>query len=431
MLKRLELRNVGPASHLALNPVAPRFNFLTGDNGLGKSFLLEAAWWALTRTWHETPAVPNSSEASIAYSFDGLGKTHSYTSKWNVKKQQWNRSTGRPPNPGLVIYARVDGSFSVWDPARNYVLWQRADGGNLESPPSYQFTANSVLYGLKRRVNLTGIDREELLCAGLVDDWTRWHDTKDKSARYKLLCRLLENLGPEDQPLTPGDPVAPTFDDKRRIPTIRMPYGKDVPITYAPAGVKRMTMLAYLLAWCFAEHSTASKRIKQPLASQIIVLIDEPETHLHPRWQRTVLPSLFRSINSWNRSRSYHPTVQFIVATHAPLIMASMESMFDEKHDALWKMDLVGDDVVVERDLWRKRGDVNRWLRSDVFDLPEATSLEAQHALEEAAVLCQQDQPSLDEVKTVNEKLSKHLPEMDPIFIRWQRLMGDKLEAIL
>jgi hypothetical protein len=93
-------------------------------------------------------------------------------------------------------------------------------------------------------------------------------------------------------------------------------------------------------------------------------------------------------------------------------------------------MDLVDDDVAIERDLWRKRGDVNRWLRSDVFDLPEATSLEAQHALGEAAVLCQQDQPSLDEVKAVNEMLSKHLPDMDPFFIRWQRLMGDKLEAI-
>jgi recombinational DNA repair ATPase RecF len=77
MLKRLELRNVGPASHLALNPVAPRFNFLTGDNGLGKSFLLEASWWALTRTWHESPAVPNSPEASVSYSFDGLERSHS------------------------------------------------------------------------------------------------------------------------------------------------------------------------------------------------------------------------------------------------------------------------------------------------------------------------------------------------------------------
>jgi hypothetical protein len=427
MLNRLELRNVGPASHLALSPIAPRFNFLTGDNGLGKSFILESAWWALTRTWHETPAVPSKPDASISYSFDGLGTPHSYNSKWNVKSQQWTRSSGRPPNPGLVIYARVDGSFSVWDPARNYVLWTRADGGELQSPPSYQFSTHSVLYGLRRSINMSGILHEELICAGLIDDWTRWQDLN--SPQYKLLCRLLEQLGPDDQPLTPGDPVVPTFDDKRRIPTIRMPYGQDVPITYSPAGVKRMTMLAYLLAWSFSEHQQACKRIKQPLASQIVLLIDEPETHLHPRWQRTVLPSLFNSIHAWNKTRSYKPMIQFIVATHSPLVMASMESIFDTEQDALWKLDLVEGEILIAKDLWRKRGDVNRWLKSDVFDLPEATSVQVQKIITEAASLCQQENPSMEAIKRVNEGLAMHLPEMDPFFVRWQLLMGDKLEA--
>ena len=430
MLKRLELRNVGPASHLALNPVAPRFNFLTGDNGLGKSFLLEAAWWALTRTWHESPAVPNSPEASISYSFDGLGRTHSYNSKWDIKKQQWNRKPGRPPNPGLVIYARVDGSFSVWDPARNYVLWQRADGGELESPPAYQFTTGSVLYGLKRTINLTGIPQEEIICAGLIDDWTRWYDVKDKSPKYRLLCKLLEQLGPEDQPLMPGVPVAPYFGDQRRIPTIRMPYGQDVPITYEPAGVRRMTMLGYLLAWSFSEHQRACKRIAQPLSSQITVLIDEPETHLHPRWQRTVLPSLFNAINSRNNGlKAYRPMIQFMVATHAPLVMASMESISNSTLDALWKLDLIEGQVTISRDDLRRRGDVNRWLQSDVFDLAQPTSREVENALHEAAMLCNQVDPRNDQVRLVDEKLKALLPEMDPLYARWHYLMRDHIEA--
>ena len=428
MLKRLELRNVGPASHLALNPVAPRFNFLTGDNGLGKSFLLEAAWWALTRTWHETPAVPNSPEASISYSFDGLGRTHSYNSKWDIKKQQWNRKPGRPPNPGLVIYARVDGSFSVWDPARNYVLWQRADGGKIESPPSYQFTTKSVLDGLRRTINLTGIPQEELICAGLIDDWTRWHQVKEKSPQYKFLCRLLEQLGPEDQPLSPGVPIAPYFGDQRKIPTIRMPYGQDVPITYAPAGVKRMTMLAYLLAWCFSEHQRACKRINQPLSSQIIVLIDEPETHLHPRWQRTALPSLYNSVDKWNASKSYRPTVQFMVATHSPLVMASMEAIFDESKDSLWKLDLSEGSVNLEKDDWYKRGDVNRWLMSDVFDLEQATSREIEAVMSEAAAVCRDAEPNCQEVKRIDSLLIKLLPPQDPFYSRWHYLMGKHLE---
>jgi hypothetical protein len=208
-----------------------------------------------------------------------------------------------------------------------------------------------------------------------------------------------------------------------------MPYGKDVPITYAPAGVKRMTMLAYLLAWSLSEHETACNRIKHQLASQIIVLIDEPETHLHPRWQRTVLPSLFHAIHAWNTSGSPKPDIQFIVATHAPLVMASMESIFDDEQDALWKLDLNDGAILIEKDLWRKRGDVNRWLKSDVFDLPEATSVQMQRVMSEAAMLCEADDPPINEIKRVNEDLAKHLPEMDPFFVRWQLLMEDKLEA--
>ena len=36
----------------------PRMNFLTGDNGLGKTFLLDIAWWVLTRTWARMPVIP-------------------------------------------------------------------------------------------------------------------------------------------------------------------------------------------------------------------------------------------------------------------------------------------------------------------------------------------------------------------------------------
>ena len=53
MLKRLSLSNIGPASKMEMD-LAPRLNLITGDNGLGKSFLLDVAWWSLTRHWpHE------------------------------------------------------------------------------------------------------------------------------------------------------------------------------------------------------------------------------------------------------------------------------------------------------------------------------------------------------------------------------------------
>ena len=191
-----------------------------------------------------------------------------------------------------------------------------------------------------------------------------------------------------------------------------------------------MSMLGYLLAWSFLEHQRVCKRIEQPLSSEIIVLIDEPETHLHPRWQRTVLPSLFQAIHSWNiTSKSYRPMVQFIVATHAPLVMASMESIFDSTQDAIWKLDLVDGQVSITRDDLHRRGDVNRWLQSDVFDLAQPTSREVERALHEAAMLCSQADPHRDHVRRVDELLKALLPEMDPFYARWHYLMRERIEA--
>ena len=207
-----------------------------------------------------------------------------------------------------------------------------------------------------------------------------------------------------------------------------MPYGQDVPITYSPAGVKRVSMLAYLLAWSLSEHEQACQRINQKISPQIIIVIDEPETYLHPRWQRTVLPSLFKAINSWNSSRAYCPSIQFLVATHSPLVMASMEPLFDLTEDALWKLDLSEEAVILEKDLFYKRGDVNRWLRSDVFDLAQATSREAENVMSKAARLSNDPEPDYQEVKLIDDILIKLLPEQDPFYARWRYLMERYLE---
>ncbi len=417
MLRKLVLHNVGPAKDLALDPVAPHLNLLTGDNGLGKSFLLEAAWWSLTRTWHETPAVPSAPDASIVHHFDGDSKLHRSKSEWSPEGQHWKRSpAGRPPNPGLVMHARVDGSFSVWDPARNYRLYARADGGEAESPAAYQFSSSDVLWGLRRRVQTAGQWREETLCLGLVDEWREWQRAADP--RFELLRRLLAALGPDDQPLVPGELFRPSLDDVRDLPTIRMAYGQDVPITYAPAGVRRMCKLAYLLAWAMSEHEAESKRQARAPSRQVIMLVDEIETHLHPRWQRTVLPSLLAAIQGWREMNS--PSVQVIVATHSPLVLTSIEPLFDPQIDALWKLDLVDGEVEIERDAWHKRGDALMWLESDVFDETSPISREAEAAMKEAAALMASESASQEQAEQQRDRLRRVLADTDPFWLNWR-----------
>ncbi len=150
MLKTLTLNNVGPAAEFGPVDFAPRLNLITGDNGLGKSFLLDIAWWVLTRTWARgMPALPPPGEkkASIAYSY-GKSSPGDFdeVSVFKRSEQAWPLKKGRPAIPGVVIYAGVDGSFSAWDPARNY--WQ--DNEAADRPRAFNFTPDQVWNGLER-----------------------------------------------------------------------------------------------------------------------------------------------------------------------------------------------------------------------------------------------------------------------------------------
>jgi predicted ATP-binding protein involved in virulence len=53
-----------------------------------------------------------------------------------------------------------------------------------------------------------------------------------------------------------------------------------------------------------------------PLKAQGIVLIDELELHLHPRWQRTIAPWLLKTF----------PNCQFIVSTHSPQVLSEVSA---------------------------------------------------------------------------------------------------------
>jgi DNA repair ATPase RecN len=61
MLKELHLKPVSPASQFDVE-FADRLNIFTGDNGLGKTFLLDIIWWLLTKNWADEPVLPQSYE---------------------------------------------------------------------------------------------------------------------------------------------------------------------------------------------------------------------------------------------------------------------------------------------------------------------------------------------------------------------------------
>lgn len=141
MRKSIKVHGVGPVRDMSAW-FGERLNAITGDNGLGKSFLLDLCFWCLTGTWPGSRiAMPEGKVSAPTISYDIKSKTKptSRTAKYDFKSQSWSRQRGRPPMPGLVIYAAVDGSFSVWDPARNHWRDPRAVKTGDEWPRAFQF----------------------------------------------------------------------------------------------------------------------------------------------------------------------------------------------------------------------------------------------------------------------------------------------------
>ena len=405
-----------------------RLNLLTGDNGLGKSFLLDIAWWALTRKWPAELnnrlssgliARPhNAKEGQIQFSLDSKTKVLNYSSAFNRKSQAWTGKAGRPPNPGLVLYAQVDGGFSVWDPARNYWLKK----GNIDvqdRPPAYVFSPLEVWDELLD-------EKKKPLCNGLIRDWAGWQ--KEKGKTFKRLCSVLNALSPSDsEKIKPGELTRISLDDARDIPTLKMKYGLSVPVLHASAGMRRIIALAYLLVWSWEEHVEASRLLGSDTTSQVIFLIDEIEAHLHPKWQRSIIGALLDVMNELTEEID----IQVIIVTHSPMILASVEPLFDEDKDAWFDLDLAEDEegkgnVELTKRPFLRRGDVSNWLTSEAFDLPSARSVEAERVLEDAAVAMSAVAFDAREAQEVDRKLKSVLSDIDPFWIRWRYVAEKK-----
>ena len=75
MLKSLKLHGVGPVRDLSAS-FGERLNIVTGDNGLGKSFLLDVCFWSLTGTWPGgRVAIPDGKEDAPTIKFHIESKT--------------------------------------------------------------------------------------------------------------------------------------------------------------------------------------------------------------------------------------------------------------------------------------------------------------------------------------------------------------------
>ena len=98
----------------------------------------------------------------------------------------------------------------------------------------------------------------------------------------------------------------------------------------------------------------ANPGLKNPLYGFGVVLIDEIELHLHPKWQREIIPALTRTF----------PHCQFIVTTHSPQVVGEI------KPQGIYILEKTENGIIVQRPQSSYGRDSNQILE-DLMDVPE------------------------------------------------------------
>ena len=216
----------------------------------------------------------------------------------------------------------------------------KLDKGDLTDPlaslfenPTELYDAKDVLLKLDHRAAKGGTDRDE------------WRLQLQRVKR--ILATVLPDVADEEAihilgPEIFGESGGVRFDT---------PYGA-VQLSALSLGYR--TMLTWVVDLALRLHHRYPES-PDPLSEPGIVLIDEIDLHLHPRWQRRAMEDLSKSF----------PKIQFIATAHSPLIVQAAEganlAILRKKDD--W--------VTIDK----RSQSVNEWradqiLASDLFDVP-------------------------------------------------------------
>jgi hypothetical protein len=116
--------------------------------------------------------------------------------------------------------------------------------------------------------------------------------------------------------------------------------------------------------------------------------------------------------------------IQSFATTHSPLVLASLEAIFDEEIDRLFLFELPEEEVTLNEFPWTKQGDTVNWLTSEIFGLKQARSKEAEITIEAAEAWMRHDNMNAlpDYLRTpeqIHQQLLQLLPGHDPFWPRW------------
>lgn len=318
----------------------PGFNLIKGINGTGKTSILEAIAVGLGGFVAGLPDV-----TTRHFSADEVRNIYEKTGDGS-----YNKTNVMPLE--VTIDAILDGEEYRWTRGKSSIKVARSttqprdickkaekmsEDSNTEFPILVYLSASRVWS--QRRERTENIFRKQYFRTigytdALIDasntklllnwcmkmemvEWKKEKKIAEYEAVKQVVAKFMDIM--ED---TEGHEV---FYDKQEEQLMYKVGDNILPIVQLSAGYQSLVWMAFDIAYRMAVLNPYKKENIQ--YTRGVVLIDEIDLHLHPVWQWNIVKAL----------RTVFPNVQFIAATHSPILLASSNE--------LWLIDVEDEEI--------------------------------------------------------------------------------------
>lgn len=240
---------------------------------------------------------------------------------------------------------------------REYSFFNIVDFNMIKDIPSY--IVSRIIYMLGQNENLTMLDARKKV-------------TEEINGIFNILELDVKLKG--------------ISKDGKNMPIFENSQGKEFDINELSSGEKQLFL------------RTLSIKMLEPEDS--IILIDEPELSLHPKWQQQII-KVYQNIGKNN---------QIIVATHSPHILGSVPS---ENIIILSKNEENKIVPITGEELYSSYGQTSDRILEDIMGMKSARNIEVQNLLDDVRNLVSENRYETDEFKEKYNELKNILGNSD------------------
>lgn len=344
-IKKIKIKNFRGYKDLEID-LDPKFNLFIGDNGSGKTAILEALTVAVGSFFLGIKGVNSRS----IYKKDIHIATFEYNEEYQFPVEI--EATGILNNETLVWKRTLEGNENRT--TTKYVkklkdvaveIDKNIRSGKNVNLPLLAYYATGRLFDVGRDIEETNNEKREtvqiasrfraynrsLKAKSTYKQFQRWFRGKElakiQKGRNDLNFDLVKKTIIRNLP--DCENVYYEFDlDKPKGLKIELKDGRILPFNSLSDGTRNFfSIIADMAYMC----TTLNPHLKEHALEKTngVVLIDELDLHLHPEWQRKIIKAL----------RTSFPKIQFITTTHSPFLIqeTGLEQLIILKNSEVYK----------------------------------------------------------------------------------------------